>query len=75
MAKVDTIVSPESAVASFFTPSSQKPKDAMQWSERSPGQGLPATLLVGQYQPEWKSETYPPKLDKIAAFDMVGDLP
>ena len=61
----------ESAVASFFTPTSQKPKDRTMWSERSPETGSPATLLVAKYVPEDFQEGPEPKRRKIAAFDLV----
>lgn len=60
----------EKAVANFFTPASQKPKDRTEWSERSPAEGVPATLLVGQYRPENHDEKKETKRTKIAAFDL-----
>ncbi|KAH7148322.1 polynucleotide kinase 3 phosphatase-domain-containing protein [Dactylonectria macrodidyma] len=58
---------------SFFTPSSQKPKDRTTWSERSPNDDTPATLLVGRYEPEVK-EDGAIKRRKIAAFDLDSTL-
>ncbi|KAM7198295.1 Polynucleotide kinase 3 phosphatase domain containing protein [Rhypophila sp. PSN 637] len=62
----------KSAVANFFTPTSQKPKERTTWSERSPKQDTPATLLVAKYVPE--SEQVPEKKRKIAAFDLDSTL-
>ncbi|KAI1337342.1 DNA kinase/phosphatase Pnk1 [Xylariaceae sp. FL0016] len=72
------------AVASFFTPTSQKPKDRTIWSERSPNESddIPATLLVARYEPETppasssSSSSSPPpsKRRKIAAFDLDSTL-
>ena len=60
----------ESAVATFFTPTSQKPKEKTTWTERAPNDDAPSTLLVGKYEPE---KVEPPlKRRKIAAFDLVG---
>ncbi|KAH0489873.1 hypothetical protein TgHK011_001365 [Trichoderma gracile] len=64
----------KSAVASFFTPASQKPKDRTVWSERSPTDDVPATLLVGRYQPENDDPTSRQKRRKIAAFDLDSTL-
>ncbi|KAH6603788.1 hypothetical protein Trco_007234 [Trichoderma cornu-damae] len=64
----------KSAVASFFTPTSQKPKDRTTWSERGPTDDVPATLLVGRYQPEDKDEVSRLKRRKIAAFDLDSTL-
>ncbi|KAF5021771.1 hypothetical protein F66182_6146, partial [Fusarium sp. NRRL 66182] len=63
----------KTAVANFFTPASQKPKDATIWSERSPSDDTPATLLVGRYEPEQK-EDKTIKRRKIAAFDLDSTL-
>jgi hypothetical protein len=63
-----------SAVANFFTPASQKAKDRTIWSERSPDQDTPPTLLVAKYVPEDdESGTTDAtvKRHKIAAFDLV----
>ncbi|KAL7793815.1 PNK3P domain-containing protein [Trichoderma ceciliae] len=64
----------KSAVASFFTPASQKPKDRTLWSERGPTDDVPATLLVGRYQPENRDEGCQSKRRKIAAFDLDSTL-
>ncbi|KAI3323939.1 DNA kinase/phosphatase Pnk1 [Xylariaceae sp. AK1471] len=64
------------AVASFFTPTSQKPKDRTIWSERAPDDNSPATLLVGRYEPENMEgkEEDRRKRRKIAAFDFDSTL-
>ncbi|KAJ3575145.1 hypothetical protein NPX13_g4132 [Xylaria arbuscula] len=61
------------AVASFFTPTSQKPKDRTVWMERGKDSS-PATLLVGRFEPE--AGESPEKRDrkKIAAFDLDSTL-
>ncbi|KAK0625005.1 polynucleotide kinase 3 phosphatase-domain-containing protein [Bombardia bombarda] len=68
----------KSAVASFFTPTSQKPKDRTTWTERSPNDDTPATLLVAKYTPEEADQTVtarpPVKRRKIAAFDLDSTL-
>ena len=64
----------ESAVANFFTPTSQKPKDRTTWSERPPAEGVPATLLVGKYVPEKGDEETSNKRRKVAAFDLVRNI-
>ena len=67
----------ENAVASFFTPTSQKPKDRVVWSERAPDNDTPATLLVARYEPDAAKETQgtedtsATKRRRIAAFDLV----
>ncbi|KAG8677593.1 hypothetical protein FPOAC1_003617 [Fusarium poae] len=65
----------KTAIANFFTPASQKPKDPTIWSERSPNNNddIPATLLVGRFQPE-KKEDRKEKRRKIAAFDLDSTL-
>ncbi|KPM37798.1 hypothetical protein AK830_g8760 [Neonectria ditissima] len=63
----------KNAVANFFTPASQKPKDRTTWSERSPNDDTPATLLVGRYEPEVK-EDGAVKRTKVAAFDLDSTL-
>ncbi|KAM0352335.1 hypothetical protein ACHAPU_002000 [Fusarium lateritium] len=65
----------KTAIASFFTPASQKPKDPTVWSERSPNDNddIPATLLVGRFEPE-KKEDRTTKRRKIAAFDLDSTL-
>ncbi|EEY16847.1 bifunctional polynucleotide phosphatase/kinase [Verticillium alfalfae VaMs.102] len=62
------------AVANFFTPTSQKPKDRTAWSERAPNNDTPATLLVAKYEPEAKEETSTNKRRKVAAFDLDSTL-
>lgn len=69
--------STESAVASFFKPTSEKPPEKISWQERAEHDDKPATLLVGKYVPSDAVEpqsTAPFKLPrrKIAAFDFVG---
>ncbi|KAH6874799.1 polynucleotide kinase 3 phosphatase-domain-containing protein [Thelonectria olida] len=63
----------KNAVANFFTPASQKPKDRSIWSERSPNDDTPATLLVGRYEPEATEDTTV-RRTKIAAFDLDSTL-
>ncbi|CAG9988615.1 unnamed protein product [Clonostachys byssicola] len=63
----------KNAVANFFTPTSQKPKDRVTWSERGPNDDSPATLLVGRYEPE-KAEDKSKTRHKIAAFDLDSTL-
>ncbi|KAH7261760.1 polynucleotide kinase 3 phosphatase-domain-containing protein [Fusarium tricinctum] len=65
----------KTAIANFFTPASQKPKDPTVWSERSPNNNddIPATLLVGRFEPE-KKEDRTIKRRKIAAFDLDSTL-
>ncbi|KAH9896378.1 PNK3P-domain-containing protein [Xylariomycetidae sp. FL2044] len=62
------------AVASFFTPASQKPKDRTVWSERAPDDDTPPTLLVGRYEPESMGAADRKKRRKIAAFDLDSTL-
>ncbi|KAI2632592.1 PNK3P-domain-containing protein [Hypomontagnella submonticulosa] len=62
------------AVASFFTPTSQKPKERTIWSERAPDDDTPPTLLVGRYEPEKMDESDRRKRRKIAAFDLDSTL-
>lgn len=62
----------ETAVASFFTPTSQKPKDRTIWTERSRNDNVPATLLVGRYAPEGTIDLKP--RHKVAAFDLDSTL-
>ncbi|KAI1506693.1 polynucleotide kinase 3 phosphatase [Biscogniauxia marginata] len=62
------------AVANFFTPASQKPKDRTVWSERAPSNDTPATLLVARYEPEKPEESDRSKRRKIAAFDLDSTL-
>ncbi|KAJ4146205.1 DNA kinase/phosphatase Pnk1 [Fusarium falciforme] len=63
----------KTAVANFFTPTSKKPKDPTIWSERSPSDDTPATLLVGRYEPE-TPEDRNIKRRKVAAFDLDSTL-
>ncbi|KHN94351.1 DNA kinase/phosphatase Pnk1 [Metarhizium album ARSEF 1941] len=63
----------KSAVANFFTPTSQKPKDRTTWSERGPSDDVPATLLVGRYVPDAHVSGKKPK-KRIAAFDLDSTL-
>ncbi|PNY25817.1 Bifunctional polynucleotide phosphatase/kinase, partial [Tolypocladium capitatum] len=63
----------KSAVANFFTPASQKPKDRTTWSQRGPNDDAPATLLVGRYVPE-NHDDKAPRRRKIAAFDLDSTL-
>ncbi|KAH6657613.1 polynucleotide kinase 3 phosphatase-domain-containing protein [Truncatella angustata] len=65
-----------SAVSSFFTPASQKPKERTTWSERAPDDDdTPATLLVGRYEPEKADESdQKRKRRKVAAFDLDSTL-
>ncbi|EAA30326.3 PNK3P-domain-containing protein [Neurospora crassa] len=76
--KAQTAIS-KSAVASFFTPVSQKPKDRTTWTEKSPDADSPATLLVAKYVPEGsptndESVNTTVKRRKIAAFDLDSTL-
>ncbi|KAL2133750.1 hypothetical protein VTI74DRAFT_1732 [Chaetomium olivicolor] len=66
----------KSAVADFFTPTSQKAKSRTTWSERSQNDS-PATLLVAKYLPddeELCAEDRRTKRQKIAAFDLDSTL-
>ncbi|KAK4151719.1 polynucleotide kinase 3 phosphatase-domain-containing protein [Chaetomidium leptoderma] len=74
--KAQTAIS-KSAVANFFTPSSQKAKDPTTWTERSPDDDSPATLLVARCSPEnGDSEVHDTTVQrrKIAAFDLDSTL-
>jgi len=68
----------ENAVASFFTPMSQKPPEKIIWQERAPNDDTPKTLLVGKYEPSdmsnsgQTSQSYAAKRRKVAAFDFVS---
>lgn len=66
----------KSSVANFFTPTSQKPKERIVWSERSPDDESPATLLVGRYEPETPAAAEQDRRirRKVAAFDMDSTL-
>ncbi|KAI1369017.1 DNA kinase/phosphatase Pnk1 [Xylaria arbuscula] len=61
------------AVASFFTPTSQKPKDRTVWMERGKDSS-PATLLVGRFEPEAGEPQEKRSRRKIAAFDLDSTL-
>ncbi|KAJ6440651.1 bifunctional polynucleotide phosphatase/kinase [Purpureocillium lavendulum] len=63
----------KSAVANFFTPASQKPKDRTAWSQRGPSDDVLATLLVGSFVPEKHDVSASPRR-KIAAFDLDSTL-
>ncbi|KAK1760148.1 polynucleotide kinase 3 phosphatase-domain-containing protein [Echria macrotheca] len=73
--KAQTAIS-KTAVANFFTPTSQKPKERTTWNERSPDEKTLPTLLVGKYVPEETSEKTEPLVGKkkIAAFDLDSTL-
>ncbi|CAN8104509.1 unnamed protein product [Discula destructiva] len=64
------------AVATFFTPTSQKPKatSRVNWSERSADNADSPTLLVGRYEKADGTENRSAKRGKIAAFDLDGTL-
>ncbi|KAI2602338.1 PNK3P-domain-containing protein [Hypoxylon sp. NC1633] len=62
------------AVANFFTPTSQKPKERTTWSERAPDNDSLPTLLVGRYEPERMGESDRRKRRKIATFDLDSTL-
>lgn len=73
-----TLILAETAVASFFTPSSQKPPEKITWQERAPNDDTPDSLVVGKYEPA-KDSTMSEKptggemkRHKIAAFDFVS---
>ncbi|RDA85857.1 hypothetical protein CP532_4904 [Ophiocordyceps camponoti-leonardi (nom. inval.)] len=63
----------KSAVNSFFTPLSQKPKDRTEWSQRAGDAGGPSTLLVGRHHSA-EGETDGRCRKKIAAFDLDSTL-
>ncbi|KAK3903797.1 polynucleotide kinase 3 phosphatase-domain-containing protein [Staphylotrichum tortipilum] len=74
--KAQTAIS-KTAVANFFTRTSEKPKDRTRWTERSPDNDSPATLLVAQYTPDDNASAVPSVLAprrKIAAFDLDSTL-
>ncbi len=58
----------EKALASFFTPTSKKEPENINWRT------VNSTLLVGKYSPQTddKSIEPPTKRRKIAAFDLVS---
>ncbi|CAI4211651.1 unnamed protein product [Parascedosporium putredinis] len=64
----------KNAVASFFTPASQKPKDKTIWTERGPDEDTPTSLLVARYEPDEKPDEPANKRRKIAAFDLDSTL-
>ncbi|KAK3306210.1 polynucleotide kinase 3 phosphatase-domain-containing protein [Chaetomium strumarium] len=68
----------KSAVANFFTPTSQKAKERTTWTERSPEDNSRATLLVAKYVSEndepGAAEATRSKRRKIAAFDLDSTL-
>ncbi|EDO01508.1 hypothetical protein SS1G_03983 [Sclerotinia sclerotiorum 1980 UF-70] len=68
----------QTAVATFFTPTSQKPPEKISWQERAPNDDLPSTLLVGKFEPPTSSvtEVSSPNLkrNKVAAFDFDSTL-
>ncbi|KAK0107173.1 hypothetical protein ONS95_003878 [Cadophora gregata] len=70
----------QTAVASFFTPSSQKPLEKIIWQERAPSDDAPESLIVGIYaQAKDSVEGQKPtggdvKRRKIAAFDFDSTL-
>ena len=70
------------AVASFFTPTSQKPPEKIVWHERAPNENTPNTLLVGKYDLTKShsasaagSSLKEMKRRKVAAFDFVSHGP
>ncbi|CZS90504.1 related to bifunctional polynucleotide phosphatase/kinase [Rhynchosporium agropyri] len=70
----------QTAVASFFTPSSQKPPEKITWHERAPHDDAPDSLIVGRYKPA-KTSTQDKNLTseeikryKVAAFDFDSTL-
>ncbi|KAI9048691.1 hypothetical protein LZ554_007522 [Drepanopeziza brunnea f. sp. 'monogermtubi'] len=70
----------QTAVASFFTPASQKPPEKIVWQERAPNDDTPSTLVVGKYQAPDSSSSYSKSIAgeskryKIAAFDFDSTL-
>jgi hypothetical protein len=70
------------AVASFFTPASQKQPQKITWQERASSDDTPNTLIVGKYLTEDDLKTKPSELKaagknrrKVAAFDLVRNSP
>lgn len=65
-------------MASFFTPTSQKPKieARVAWSERAVDDNTPPTLLVAHYTSPEKDDSSKPrqKPTKFALFDLDGTL-
>ncbi|KAL1835265.1 hypothetical protein VTK73DRAFT_5867 [Phialemonium thermophilum] len=64
----------KSAVTAFFTPASQKKRDPVVWTERSPDDDTPPTLLVAKYVPERGEDQPLSQRRKIAAFDLDSTL-
>ncbi|KAI9643401.1 DNA kinase/phosphatase Pnk1 [Ciborinia camelliae] len=68
----------QTAVASFFTPTSQKPPEKISWQERAPNDDTPSTLLVGKFEPSNSSAkevlSRNLKRNKVAAFDFDSTL-
>ncbi|TVY82457.1 Bifunctional polynucleotide phosphatase/kinase [Lachnellula suecica] len=75
--KVQSTTTPN-AVASFFTPTSQKPPEKIIWQERAPNDDTPSTLLVGKYEAAHDSvpalNQLEDKKQKVAAFDFDSTL-
>jgi hypothetical protein len=67
----------ETAVASFFTPTSQKPPEKIIWQERAPNDDTPNTLIVGKYAAAEISVSalneHESRKKKLAAFDFVSN--
>ncbi len=69
----------ENAVASFFTPTSQKLPDKVVWQERAKHGDSERSLLVGKYTPSSEYKTTESlaremKRNKVAAFDFVSSF-
>ena len=69
----------ENAVATFFTPTSQKPPEKVVWQERAKDEDGERSLLVGKYTPSSESKTMESsaremKRNKVAAFDFVSSF-
>lgn len=71
----------KTAVAAFFTPTSQKPKTKTEWQERAPASNTPATMLVAHYHPDDQTGDRhksngdeQKKKAKVAAFDLDSTL-
>ncbi|QSZ31625.1 hypothetical protein DSL72_001192 [Monilinia vaccinii-corymbosi] len=68
----------QTAVASFFQPTSQKPPEKISWQERAPNEDTPSTLLVGRFEPSnnpaTEGSSHNLKRNKIAAFDFDSTL-
>ena len=66
----------ETAVASFFTPTSKKAPEKIIWQERAPNDGTSNSLIVGKYVPTNDSSSVVSTKDKrwkVAAFDFVSE--